>query len=185
MHCLSQLSLSIISWCVHNHLMRHLYENNTYICKIMDLVVLLWIDNTRKSQGCKQYSSIFAFASRTLASVQFVRPVKDSSTSFTLTSSPLPLLFSGRLLIKCSSMKIVFMYFTTSAWLSRVDFRWIKLLVTWFHSWPLIKVSGVHRSLLLLMGVLSDKFWTWIVLWWRLNVKAYGKRGPLPGFNYE
>ena len=74
-------------------------------------------------------------------------------------------------------MKIVFIYFTTSAWLSRVDFRWIKLLVTWFHSWPLIKVRGVHRSLLLLMGVMSDKFWTWIVLWWRLKRKSLWEKG--------
>ena len=78
----------------------------------MDLVVLLQIES-EESQGCKQYCSILAFASRTLASVQLVRPVKDSSTSFTSTSS-LPLLLSGRLLIKCSSKKTVFMYFTTS-----------------------------------------------------------------------
>lgn len=78
----------------------------------MDLVVLLQIES-EESQGCKQYCSILAFASRTLASVQLVRPVKDSSTSFTSTSS-LPLLLSGRLLIKCSSKKTVFIYFTTS-----------------------------------------------------------------------
>ena len=36
-------------------------------------------------------------------------------------------------------------------------------IFTWFHRWPLIKVSGVHRSLLLLMGAILDKFHMWFV----------------------
>ena len=87
----------------------------------MDLVVLLQIES-EESQGCKQYCSILAFASRTLASVQLVRPVKDSSTSFTSTSS-LPLLLSGRLLIRCSSKKTVFIYFTTSTCSNKDELR--------------------------------------------------------------